>query len=164
MPARARHMNQLCTFGELQGRSAKWRWCCRTWETSRLPKAIYAGARRAFDASLAIRRELGDTGGVAYATYWRGRLDRLEGNTTAARNWLTRALAGFHEVGDRLGIAFALNELGCLAHDEGNDTLPWPTISMHCVNERRRAISRERSTVSKASPPWPSPSINWSKG
>jgi predicted ATPase/DNA-binding XRE family transcriptional regulator len=85
-----------------------------------LAEGNYMSAQIAFDASLSIQRDLGDIGGAAYVACWRGRLDRLDGKTQSAKNWLTRALAGFRKVVNELGVALAVNELGCLAHDEGD--------------------------------------------
>src|SRR5262249_18154737 len=72
----------------------------------------YAAAHALFEESLAIRRELGDTGGIAAALNDRGWVAGHRQDYTLARALSTERLAICREFGDNEGIATSLLRLG----------------------------------------------------
>jgi predicted ATPase/class 3 adenylate cyclase len=82
----------------------------------------YAAAHAFFEESLAIRRALGEKGGIAAA------LNDLEwvafhrNDYTAARALSEESLAIWRDLGDKEGIATSLNNLGFVAYHQGEYT------------------------------------------
>jgi predicted ATPase/DNA-binding winged helix-turn-helix (wHTH) protein len=82
----------------------------------------YAAAHAFFEESLAIRRELGDTGGIAAALNDLGWVAFLRNDYTAARALSEESLAIWRELGDKAGIATSLHNLGVVADHQGEFT------------------------------------------
>jgi predicted ATPase/class 3 adenylate cyclase len=76
----------------------------------------YAGARAAYEESLAIRREIGDRSGTANTLSNLGIVARWLDDLPSARELYEESLAIRREVGDKWGIATSLNLLGLLTH------------------------------------------------
>jgi predicted ATPase/DNA-binding SARP family transcriptional activator len=76
-------------------------------------------ARRRYEESLAIRRELGDRWGMAYCLDCLGYTARKLGNFQDARQYHQESLAVSREIGDRLGVAGSIDNLGLVALDAG---------------------------------------------
>ena len=79
----------------------------------------YATARELNGESLAIRRELGDTPGVATLLNNLGIIARFQRDLTSARQMNEESLALFREMGDRWAVGQLLNNQACVASDEG---------------------------------------------
>jgi tetratricopeptide (TPR) repeat protein len=82
----------------------------------------YVEAEASFQEALALRRELGDTQGVALALNSLGVLMHRRSDYSRARNYYEESLVIFERLGDRPRIAVALNNLGSIAerqHDFG---------------------------------------------
>ncbi len=77
-------------------------------------------ARGYYEASLALRRHLGDRWGIAASLNNLGLLALSEGNLDVAHGLLEESLAIRRELGDRRCIAVTLNQLGrlALAHED----------------------------------------------
>lgn len=82
----------------------------------------YAAARRLFEASLALWRELGDSRGIATALNDLGWVAWRQGDYTAARTLSAESLVRWRELGDSRGIATSLTNLGRTAHHQGDYT------------------------------------------
>jgi predicted ATPase/class 3 adenylate cyclase len=82
----------------------------------------YAAAQAFFEESLAIRRELGDKGGIATALNDLGWVAFLRNDYTAARVRSEESLAIWRELGDKQGISTSLNNLGFVAYVQGEYT------------------------------------------
>jgi predicted ATPase/class 3 adenylate cyclase/DNA-binding winged helix-turn-helix (wHTH) protein len=82
----------------------------------------YAAAHAFFEESLAIRRALGDAGGIAAALNDLGWVAFHRNDYTAARMWSEESLAIWRELGDNKGIATSLNNLGFVAYVQGEYT------------------------------------------
>lgn len=81
----------------------------------------FAQANRLFQESLALRRQLGDTRGVAIALNNLGLVAREQGDYLAARACYDESLTLKREMGDQRGVAIALNNLGLVTRDLGDD-------------------------------------------
>lgn len=75
----------------------------------------YPSARHFFEESLQIRRELGDTHGIADLLNNLGVVALPQGDVDAARAMHEESLALFRELGDRWGASMALANLGLVA-------------------------------------------------
>jgi tetratricopeptide (TPR) repeat protein len=78
----------------------------------------YATARKFNEESLAIRRELGDTPGVATLLNNLGIIARFQRDLTGARQMNEESLALFREMGDRWAVGQLLNNQACVASDQ----------------------------------------------
>jgi predicted ATPase/class 3 adenylate cyclase len=76
----------------------------------------YAGARAAYEESLAIRREIGDRAGAANTLSNLGIVARWLDDLSSARELYEESLAIRRELDDKWGIATSLNLLGLLTH------------------------------------------------
>jgi tetratricopeptide (TPR) repeat protein len=79
----------------------------------------YDTARELNGESLAIRRELGDTPGVATLLNNLGIIARFQRDLTSARQMNEESLVLFREMGDRWAVGQLLNNQACVASDEG---------------------------------------------
>ena len=79
----------------------------------------YATARTLNEESLAIRRELGDTPGVATLLNNLGIIARFQRDLAGARQMNEESLALFREMGDRWAVGQLLNNQACVASDQG---------------------------------------------
>jgi predicted ATPase/class 3 adenylate cyclase len=80
----------------------------------------YAAAHAFFEESLAIRRELGDTGGIAAVLNDLGWVAWRRNDYTAARTLSEESLVIWRQLGDKKGIATSLHNLGWVAYHQGN--------------------------------------------
>jgi predicted ATPase/class 3 adenylate cyclase len=97
----------------------------------------YADARALFEASLGIRRELGDKQGIAGSLNNLGTLAFDQGDYASAPTLYEEALALNREVGNRAWEAINLNNLGNLANTLCDD------MSARALHEQSLAIRRE---------------------
>ena len=79
----------------------------------------YATARELNAESLALRRELGDTPGVATLLNNLGIIARFQRDLTGARQMNEESLALFRAMGDRWAVGQLLNNQACVASDQG---------------------------------------------
>ena len=79
----------------------------------------YAMARELNQESLALRRELGDTPGVATLLNNLGIIARFQRDLSGARQMNEESLALFREMGDRWAVGQLLNNQACVASDQG---------------------------------------------
>ena len=79
----------------------------------------YTAAHAFFEESLAIRRELGEKGGIAAALNDLGWVASHRNDYTAARALSEESLAIWRELGDKAGIATSLHNLGWVAYHQG---------------------------------------------
>jgi len=70
------------------------------------------------EESLALRRELGDTPGVATLLNNLGIIARFQGNLAGAREMNEESLALFRKMGDRWAVGQLLNNQACVASDQ----------------------------------------------
>jgi non-specific serine/threonine protein kinase len=84
-----------------------------------------ARTQSAYEASLALRRELADRQGIADSLNNLGLLATDRGDYARARALHEESLALRRELGDRRGLALSLNNLGDLALAEGDLTRAW---------------------------------------
>ena len=80
----------------------------------------YATARQLNEESLAIRRALGDTPGVATLLNNLGIIARFQRDLVGARQMNEESLALFREMGDRWAVGQLLNNQACVASDQGD--------------------------------------------
>jgi len=80
----------------------------------------HSQARILLEESLALYREVGDTGGIADALYELGTLAWHQDDYGRARALHEESLALYREVGDNVGIARVLGQLGSLAQVQGD--------------------------------------------
>lgn len=78
----------------------------------------YATARELNGESLALRRELGDTPGVATLLNNLGIIARFQRDLTGARQMNEESLALFRAMGDRWAVGQLLNNQACVASDQ----------------------------------------------
>src|SRR5688572_28748544 len=78
----------------------------------------YATARELNQESLALRRELGDTPGVATLLNNLGIIARFQSDLASARQMNEESLALFREMGDRWAVGQLLNNQACVASDQ----------------------------------------------
>jgi tetratricopeptide (TPR) repeat protein len=78
----------------------------------------YATARELNRESLTLRRELGDTPGVATLLNNLGIIARFQGDLSSAREMNEESLALFREMGDRWAVGQLLNNQACVASDQ----------------------------------------------
>jgi predicted ATPase/transcriptional regulator with XRE-family HTH domain len=97
----------------------------------------YAAARRFYEESLGMRRELGDKQGVASALNNLSLVAHSQGNFAQVEALQEESLALKRELGDRWGIASSLGNLGVLAHAQGNYERSW------ALHEESLAIRRD---------------------
>jgi tetratricopeptide (TPR) repeat protein len=76
-------------------------------------------ARRYYEESLALRRELGDPRGVAWSLNGLGRVAQRQGDFQAAQQYHEESLTIRRELGDQRGIADCLEELAQAAGGQG---------------------------------------------
>jgi predicted ATPase/DNA-binding SARP family transcriptional activator len=88
-----------------------------------LQQGDYVATKRYFEASLTLRRGLGDRNGVAQTLNGLGLVHAYQGDYEAALPLYMEALATKRELGDIDGIAAALNNLAMLAFDNGDYVL-----------------------------------------
>jgi predicted ATPase/class 3 adenylate cyclase len=79
----------------------------------------YDTARALNEESLALRRELGDTPGVATLLNNLGIIARFQRDLRDARQMNEESLALFREMGDRWAVGQLLNNQACVASDQG---------------------------------------------
>ncbi|MBI3097936.1 MAG: tetratricopeptide repeat protein [Planctomycetes bacterium] len=79
----------------------------------------YGEARRRYEESLAIRRELGDRHGIAGSLNSMGNVHYARGEYGEARSRYEESLAIQREIGDRHGIAGSLNNIGAVHQARG---------------------------------------------
>jgi non-specific serine/threonine protein kinase len=84
------------------------------------PKAL-AHARAPWVEELAIRRELGDARGTAWALHNLGIAAFLEGALDRAAAYMEDALPTFEEANDHYALAFVLTNLGRVLSQQGDD-------------------------------------------
>ena len=105
-----------------------------------------------FEESLAIRRELGDKGGIAAALNDLGWVAWHRNDYTAARALSEESLAIWRELGDKEGIATSLNNLGLVAYFQGE------YAAAHALYQEslalRRALGDKRGIAYGAGPHW----------
>jgi tetratricopeptide (TPR) repeat protein len=77
-------------------------------------------ARRLHEEALAIRREAGDTSGIARSLTGLGVIARLQGDLATARALHQEVLDAWREAGDAAGTAGALLDLGLIRFMEGD--------------------------------------------
>ena len=82
----------------------------------------YAAAHAFFAESLAIRRVLGEKGGIAIALNDLGWVALHRNDYTAARALSEESLAIWRDLGDKEGMATSLNNLGFVAYHQGEYT------------------------------------------
>ena len=80
----------------------------------------YAMARELNQESLALRRALGDTPGVATLLNNLGIIARFQRDLSGARQMNEESLALFREMGDRWAVGQLLNNQACVASDQGD--------------------------------------------
>ena len=80
----------------------------------------YATARALNQESLTLRRELGDTPGVATLLNNLGIIARFQRDLEGARRMNEESLALFREMGDRWAVGQLLNNQACVASDQGD--------------------------------------------
>ena len=80
----------------------------------------YVTARELNQESLALRRELGDTPGVATLLNNLGIIARFQRDLIGARQMNEESLALFREMGDRWAVGQLLNNQACVASDQGD--------------------------------------------
>ena len=80
----------------------------------------YTSARARHEECLAIRRQLGDRGGMGISLNNLGMVARSQGDHASARALYEECLAIKRELGDRWGLAATLNNLGNLAAAQGD--------------------------------------------
>ena len=85
-----------------------------------LNQADYSAARNLFEASLAIRRRLGDPAGLLSALTSLGAVALQEGDHATAEAYFEEALAIQEAIGDLLGISESANNLANVAHERGD--------------------------------------------
>lgn len=78
----------------------------------------YETARVLNEESLALRRELGDTPGVATLLNNLGIIARFQGDLASARGMNEESLALFRKMGDRWAVGQLLNNQACVASDQ----------------------------------------------
>jgi predicted ATPase/class 3 adenylate cyclase/tetratricopeptide (TPR) repeat protein len=96
----------------------------------------YAGAGALYEESLAIRRELGDTPGVAASLSNLGLMEYEQGDYASGAALLEESLSLRRELGDRNGIAASLSNLGMIAYAQRD----YPRARM--LHEESLAIRR----------------------
>ena len=79
----------------------------------------YAAGRALNEESLALRRELGDTPGVATLLNNLGIIARFQHDLAGARRMNEESLALFRKIGDRWSVGQLLNNQACIASDQG---------------------------------------------
>jgi len=97
----------------------------------------YAAAHAFFEESLAIRRELGDTGGIAAVLNDLGWVAWRRNDYTAARTLSEESLVIWRQLGDKKGIATSLHNLGWVAYHQGN------YAAAHALFQESLALRRE---------------------
>ena len=97
----------------------------------------YAAAHAFFEESLAIRRELGEKGGIAAALNDLGWVAWHRNDYTAARALSEESLAIWRELGDKAGIATSLHNLGWVAYYQGE------YAAAHALYQESLALRRE---------------------
>ena len=95
---------------------------------SRQAKAIYVATYTYFRESLALRRELGDTWGVAGSLNNLGCVTTYMHNYAAALIYHQESLALRRELGDKPGIVMSYSNLGIVAVLQGDPTLARPYL------------------------------------
>jgi Predicted ATPase len=80
----------------------------------------YVTARELNQESLALRRELGDTPGVATLLNNLGIIARFQRDLAGARQMNEESLVLFREMGDRWAVGQLLNNQACVASDQGD--------------------------------------------
>ena len=96
-----------------------------------------------FDASLALRQEIGHEKGVAWAMMGLGMVARDQGDHTRARTCLEQSLSRHRSLGEARGQAAALNALGILAWRRGD--YPEAFVLYQDALARRRALGDKRA-------------------
>jgi predicted ATPase/Tfp pilus assembly protein PilF/DNA-binding XRE family transcriptional regulator len=79
----------------------------------------FAVARRRFEESLALRRELGDKQNIANSLINLGTVAQEQGDQETALAFLEESLALGRELGDKRGVAIALNNMGTILKERG---------------------------------------------
>jgi predicted ATPase/DNA-binding SARP family transcriptional activator/Tfp pilus assembly protein PilF len=79
-----------------------------------------ARARRMYEESLSLSRELEDGQSIATSLLGMGAVARASGDMAGARALLVQSLTIWQELDEKWGIAWALHDLGDLAFDEGD--------------------------------------------
>jgi predicted ATPase len=79
----------------------------------------YVTARALNEESLALRRDLGDTPGVATLLNNLGIIARFQHDLAGARQMNEESLSLFREIGDRWAVGQLLNNQACVASDQG---------------------------------------------
>jgi predicted ATPase/DNA-binding SARP family transcriptional activator len=95
-----------------------------------------AAARAALEESLAIRRDLGDQGGVAAALHGLGNLAALHGDAATARRFFDECLTIGRQLGDEEVIAASLANLAWVASNQGD------LATARAFNEESLALRR----------------------
>jgi predicted ATPase/class 3 adenylate cyclase/Tfp pilus assembly protein PilF len=80
----------------------------------------YARALALLEDSLALRRELGDTRGIASSLNNMALIAQDQGDYARAQAFYEESLTLRRELGDRWGIAMSLNNLGTIVEDQGD--------------------------------------------
>ncbi len=78
----------------------------------------YIRAHEHYEASLRIRREIGDRAGIASALNSLGLIAYEQGSYASANALYEECLALCRELGHTIGIAVSLNNLGLMANDQ----------------------------------------------
>lgn len=80
----------------------------------------YEEARALYEASLALRRQLGDKPGITQCLSNLGNIARSQGDYAEARRLYEESLVIDRELGDRWSIARSLSNLGLMAYEQGD--------------------------------------------
>jgi non-specific serine/threonine protein kinase len=100
-------------------------------------RADYALAATLHEASLALRRQLGDRAGIAASLQDLSRVRAFQGDLERAEALTLESLALRRELGDRRGVAMSLNILAVLARNRADHA------SARALFEESRALFRE---------------------
>lgn len=107
--------------------------------------------------SIRLKKETGDTRGLSYALYTKGKTMTVLGKAAEAVKYFNEALAVFRKVGDRIGASMTLNKLGHFYRNNGQleiarehllDGLQMASYVQH--NQMLHKINLELYKVSKA--------------
>jgi class 3 adenylate cyclase/tetratricopeptide (TPR) repeat protein len=107
----------------------------------------YEAAQGLYDESLIIRRELGDTPGVAALLNNQGVLARYRQDLIEARRLNDESIALFRTLGDRWSLGQLLNNQACVAADQGHFAEA-RTLLAESLNIRRQLGDRDGLALS----------------
>jgi len=88
-----------------------------------LEKGYHEQAKKYFEESLFIRKEIGDKNGIAYSFNYLGNVANYRGDKVLAKKYYEDSLKIFKEIGDKRGIAESHHNQGNLASEKGDYVL-----------------------------------------